>query len=213
MLSTLLAWAALQIAAAAAVREPAPAVEGAALEAVFAEPRPWLGRRVRATFQLEALPETWNPFLTRFGTRDWVAAAVWGDGQFLWREEQHARPLGLVFARRGGPIAERLAAAETYQRFTAELEVRELFLGLPWAEVVALAPEELFVGEGAILHASRALKLIASGDWQLAREDLLRASAAPLPAHARAELERLRSLCDAGIAERARRMIAPRRLR
>ncbi len=189
---------------------PAPAP--VALEAVFEDPRAWMGSELRATFQLKALPETWNPYVTRFGTRDWIAAEVWGDGQFLWREEEHARPLGLVFARRGSSAAEALAAARPYERFTARLAVRQVFLGRPWAEIQELTPEKLAVGEGTILHASRALKLMASGDWQLAREDLVRASAALLPAHAQAELERLRLECEAGIAERARRVIPPRRL-
>jgi len=209
VIAMLCVFALLQFAAA----HPPEAAPRAALEAVFEEPRAWVGRELRATFQLAALPETWNPYVTRFGTRDWVAANVWGDGQFLWLEDEHATPLGLVFARRGSPAADVLSAASPYGRYTARLGVRQVFLGRPWAEILELSPEESAVDEGTILHASRALKLMASEDWQLAREDLLRASAALLPDHARAELERLRLVCEEGLAERARRVIGPRRLK
>lgn len=200
----------LQLGAAVQAADAAPVV---ALEAVFEEPRPWVGREVRATFQLASVPETWNPYVTRFGTQDWVAAEVWGDGQFLWQEEEHASPLGLVFARRGSPAAAVLAGAAPYGRYTARLGVRQVFLGRPWAEILEIEAEELAVDEGTILHASRALKLMASGDWQLAREDLMRASAPLLPEHARAELERLQQVCEAGLAERARRVLPPRKLK
>jgi hypothetical protein len=210
MIAALCFRALLELCAALPAAEAAPA---AALEAVFEEPRAWVGREFRGTFQLAALPESWNPYVTRFGTRDWVAAEVWGDGQFLWLEEEHARPLGLVFARRGSPAAAVLAGASPYRRYTARFGVRQVFLGRPWAEILEIAPEERAVDEGTILHASRALKLMTSGDWQLAREDLMRASAPLLPEHARAELERLQQVCEAGLAERARRVLPPRRLK
>lgn len=177
------------------------------LEALFARPRPWLGREVRFTFQLAELPEHWNPFMTRFGTRDHVAARVWGDGQLLWREDEFASPLGLVFAARGSEPARVLAEAGRYQRFTARARVVEVFAGAPWAELLELVPERRAVVEGSILHAGRALRLMAAGDWQLAREDLVRAGAAALPEHAREELDRLLARCDAAIAERAARRV------
>jgi hypothetical protein len=186
---------------------PVPVTPVLDLEALFDQPRPWLGREVRFTFQLAELPEQWNPFMTRFGTRDHVAARVWGDGQLLWREDEFASPLGLVFASRGSAAASVLAEAGRYQRFTARARVVEVFAGDPWAELIELVPESRAVVEGSILHAGRALRLMAAGDWQLAREDLVRASAAALPDHAREELHRLLARCDAAIAERAARRV------
>ena len=210
MIAALCVLAVLQVGEALLAAQAAPA---AALEAVFEEPRAWVGREFRATFQVASVPASWNPYVTRFGTDDWVAAEVWGDGQFLWVEEEHAHPLGLVFARRGSAAAAVLTAACPYGRYTARFGVRQVFLGRPWAEILEIAPEECAVDEGTILHASRALKLMTSGDWQLAREDLMRASAPLLPDHARAELDRLRQVCEEGLAERARRVLPPRRLK
>ena len=194
---------------AQASTSPAPAAVG--LEALYDDPRPWFGREVRFTFQLAELPELWNPGMTRFGARDFVAVRVWADGQLLWREADWSNPVGLVFARRGEPLAEALGAAPTYARFTARGRVVEVFLGRPWIELTELRAEGRSIGEGTILHASRALRLMASEDWQLAREDLLRATAGPLPEHAREALRSLLATCEEGLRTRAARRVPVQR--
>jgi hypothetical protein len=184
-----------------------PPVATAALEEVFADAVPWLGREFRAAFQVQSLPETWNPYLTRFGPRDYTAVRIWGDGQFLWEAEAWDNPLGLVFARRGSAAEELLADAAPYARFEAQLRVRQVFLGQAWAEIVALRPLRRQVGEGTILHAGRALQLMNGDSWKLALEDLHRAAIPSLPRHALDELERLSKICQEQVSTRAARRI------
>jgi len=207
---------ALLLATAAAPRGPARDEGGAppqqprhvALEEVFDDPVAWLGLEARGTFQLQELPPSWNPYLTRFGTGDWVAARIWSDGQFLWRQEEFEHPLGLIFARADTPAALALAEARPYDRFEVRLRVDQVFRGLPWAEVVELVPLPRKVDEGSILHASRALHLMAGASWKLAISDLARATVPSLPVHALDELHRLRSECEAQMfaARRSRRL-------
>lgn len=179
----------------------AEAHDGAPVDLAFGElqeqaPR-WLGRRVRFSFQFESSPPSWNPYLTRFGTQDYVAAMGWGDDQFLWRAEEFEAPRVLVFARRGTPAAQTLAGAHTYSRFEVVGRVSQIFLGLPWIEVESAERLPQETGEGAILHASRALRAMEGGDWSRALEDLARAEISNLPDAARAELARLRAICEA----------------
>lgn len=156
----------------------------------------WLGARVRFTFQFQDSPSVWNPYLTRFGTNDYVGAVGWGDDQLLWRAEDFEAPCVLVFARRGSPAAALLDSARTYSRFEVVGRVSQVFLGLPWIEVetVERLPQE--TGEGAVLHASRAVRAMEAGDWGRALEDLARAEVSNLPPPARDELARLRSICE-----------------
>jgi hypothetical protein len=177
------------------------------LEEVFADPVPWLGREFRTAFQVHSTPSSWNPYLTRFGASDYAAARVWGDGQFLWEVDVFENPLGLVFARRGAGADAQLAAAEPYARFEATLRVRQVFLGQAWTEIVELHPLRRQVGEGTILHAGRALHLMAGDSWKLALEDLHRAAIPSLPRHALGELERLSKICAEQVATRAARRI------
>jgi hypothetical protein len=51
------------------------------------------------------------------------------------------------------------------------------------------------VGEGCVLHATRAVELMAQQQWKLAIEDLDRALASNLPERARDELARLQQSC------------------
>jgi hypothetical protein len=162
---------------------------------VWKHPLDHLGKTMQVTFQVQALPATWNPYLTRFGPGDWVAVSVWGDDQFLWERAEFDRPLGLLFARRGTGMAQELAEAASYQRFSAEVVERQVFMGKPWIEIRSLKRHEQHLTEGSLLHASRAVTLMGAEQWELAKEDLARALATDLPVHARAELERLRSLC------------------
>ncbi|HVS17131.1 MAG TPA: hypothetical protein VMT18_00930 [Planctomycetota bacterium] len=157
----------------------------------------WLGRRVRFTFQFESSPPVWNPYLTRFGTQDYVGAVGWGDDQFLWLADEFDAPGVLVFARRGTPAAKALAEANPYARFEVVGQVSQLFLGLPWIELESAERLPQETGEGAILHASRALRAMQAGHWSRALDDLARAEISNLPDAARAELARLRAVCEA----------------
>lgn len=156
----------------------------------------WLGRRVRFTFQFQSAPAVWNPYLTRFGTDDYVGAVGWGDDQFLWRAEDFDAPSVLVFARRGTPAAQALAGARLHWRFEVVGRVSQLFLGLPWIEIETAERLPQETGEGAVLHASRALRAMDAGEWGRALEDLARAEISNLPPHAREELARLRAICE-----------------
>lgn len=157
----------------------------------------WLGARVRFTFQFQASPPVWNPYLTRFGTNDYVGAVGWGDDQFLWRAEDFESPCVLVFARRGTSAATLLASARTYSRFEVVGRVSQVFLGLPWIELETAERLPQETGEGAVLHASRAVRAMEAGDWSRALEDLARAEISNLPPQALGELARLRSICEA----------------
>ncbi len=175
---------------------------GATLEELNQAPADWIGRRVRFVFQFHSAPEAWNPYLSRFGKRDYLAARCWSDAQVLWKADEYDAPAGMLFARRGSAAAEALAAAPVYGRYEAVGLVRQVFLGRAWIDVerVERLPEE--VGEGAILHASRALRSMETCAWKLALEDLARAEASNLPPHARAELAALREECEAALAPR-----------
>ncbi len=188
-------------------RPQEPPIPRASLAEVFADPVPWLGREFRAVFQLQSTPASWNPYLTRFGSGDYAAARVWGDGQFLWEVEAWKNPVGLIFARRGTLAQEQLASAATFARFEARLHVRQVFLGRAWTEIVELRPLPRQIGEGTILHAGRALQLMNGDSWKLALEDLHRAAIPSLPRHALDELARLNRVCEEQVARRAARRI------
>jgi hypothetical protein len=51
------------------------------------------------------------------------------------------------------------------------------------------------IGEGSILHATKALEHMGEKRWQLALDNLDRAAVGDMPEAARAELRRLRDLC------------------
>jgi hypothetical protein len=167
------------------------------LETLLDEPTDWLGRTVRFSFQFHSAPPSWNPYLTRFGAADYVAAIAWCDDQLLWDEDEFGDPRALLFARRGMDVGDALARGTQYARYEAVGVVSQVFLGHPWIEVARLErlPEE--VGEGAILHATRALRSMEQGEWRLALQDIARAEASNLPPPARAELARMRARCEA----------------
>lgn len=167
------------------------------LETLLDEPAAWLGRTVRFSFQFHSAPPSWNPYLTRFGPEDHVAAIGWCDEQLLWDVAEFESPRALLFARRGTEVGEALARGTRFARYEAVGLVSQVFLDHPWIEVARLErlPEE--VGEGAILHATRALRSMEQGEWRLALQDIARAEASNLPPSARAELARLRARCEA----------------
>lgn len=176
---------------APATGEPAPAT----LAALGADPLAHLGREVTFRFAVESFPETWNPFLTRFGRDDYIAVSAWADEQQLWLREEWENPAATLFARRGS-IAERvIEGAPRYARFEATGRVRQVFLGRPWIEVERVQRLASELGEGTLLHASRAMQRMQAGQWTLAAQELERALAVDVPAHAREALDALRRDC------------------
>jgi len=175
-------------------RDP-PRVE---LDRLRTECGAWAGRTVRFTLQLEGTVPSWNPYLTRFGTASHVAWRAWSGGQLPWRREDYEDPAPRLFAARGSEPARAIAHAVRFERFEAVGVVRAVFLDEPWIEVLELEPLGESIGAGTVLHASRALRLIGDGQWDLARSELDRARVPDLPEHALAELDRLLRVVDEG---------------
>lgn len=156
----------------------------------------WLGRRVRVVVQLDARVETWDAWVSHFHPAAWTRLSVWADEQFLWRREEWEQPWSHLYARSDTPAAALLSNAGRFRRFELEVDVREHLLGEARLEVLRATPLSESVGEGAILHASRAMDLLDRGLAALAKAEFERAQAGRLPEHARAELARLMAGCD-----------------
>jgi len=174
---------------------PVEAVESSLVD-LRHTPAAWLGKPVRFIVQFRGVEDTWNPFHTRFGTADWQGFTGWADERFTWDPEVYEAPSPRLFVRRGSAAPDTLAAATAHGRFEVEAVVREVFLDEPWIEVFALTPLGEHVPPGTILHVNRGRTFLSEGHLGMAREQFDRALAAPLPAHARVEIERLRGLCD-----------------
>ncbi len=160
------------------------------LSALRKDPAPHLGTEVRCTVQFHRALEDWEPFLSRFEPRAWLAIEAWPDESFVWEAAVFDDPATRIFVRRGSAGAKLLGAARTYARFEIRARVSELFLGEPWLEVLEATPLAGEVGEGTILHLSRARGLAAYEQWDLALEQYERAKAGPLPMHALGAIER-----------------------
>lgn len=166
------------------------------------EPQEHLGRSVRVRFQVESVPASWNPYLTRFGSHDWLGLRVWADEQFLWEREAWENPAARVFARRGSIADEVLRDAPRMARFEALAHVRQVFLGEPWLEVELVQRITSSIGEGSVLHAERALEHLEKEQWRNALDNFDRALVGQMPEVARAELRRLRELAASSIVKR-----------
>lgn len=177
----------------------------ATLAELRADPSAFLGRRVRLRLQFARVLETWNPWLTRFGSGDWIGLAAWSDTAFTWERGVFEDPLERIFVRRSTAVAALVDRAAPYRRFEVEAVVREVFLDEPWIELESARPLTEFVGEGSILHAARGRELMVQENWELALDQLERALVGPLPAAALAELERLAELCRVELQPRATR--------
>lgn len=153
-----------------------------------ARPATHLGQEVRFTLQFRGLVEDWNPYLSRFEPGRWIAVEAWPDENFTWNRPVFERPVGRLFLRRGGGFEPLARRARPYQRYEVHGRVREVFLGEPWIELLELVPLEGEVGEGTILHVSRARDFASEGQFELALDQYARARAAPLPPHALAAL-------------------------
>ena len=194
--------------ARSAIQDAPASVPEVDLAELCRQPAEQLGRSARIVFQVHELPATWTAYETRFDAGSYVAVSAWGDYQVLWQKREWENPLALLFARRESAPARQLAAARPYDRFAAVVSVREVFLGRPWLEIERLQPLTDHVTEGCVLHAARAITLMAAGEWRLAREDLARARAGDLPEHVARALEELAAACEAEIL--VRRKAAPR---
>lgn len=157
-------------------------------------PGQYLGQRVRLQIQFHSPLATWDPFMTRFGQREFTAVRAWADEQFPWVATDFETPAARLFMRRGSEPERVLASARRSARYEVVAVVREVFLGRPWVEAFAARPLVEEIGEGTLIHARRAIELSEAGAWKLSEAEYERAITPTLPAHARAELERLREL-------------------
>jgi hypothetical protein len=154
-----------------------------------------VNKRLRLVLQFRTRVPTWSPYLTRFGTRDFVAYQFWGDEQRLWQiEEFQCAPVRL-FARKQSLADWTLEKTQMYARFEVEISVREIFLDQPWAEIESVTPLDEHVSEGTLIHASRAIELMQSKSWKLAENEFDQALAGLLPPDAKRELENMRDEC------------------
>ncbi|MBL8860493.1 MAG: hypothetical protein JNK02_00635 [Planctomycetes bacterium] len=169
------------------------------------------GSEVRFRIQVQGRLDRWRPGPTRFGPGAYAAVAAWADEQFPWDEAEFENPRVRVFVRRGAELDRTLASARAHQRFEVRGIVREVWNDRPWVELVAVKPLPEEIGEASVFHAARALERMADGAFQLAEEALQQALSAPLPAHAREELGRLRTICAAEIADPKPTPIRPRK--
>jgi hypothetical protein len=155
----------------------------------------YVNQHARVVLQFQSRVGAWNPYLTRFGTRDYAAFQFWSDDQLLWnKNEFDAAPVRL-FARKAGAGEWALETAQPYARYEIQVVVREIFLDQPWAEIEAVIPLAERVSEGTIIHAGRAIELMQTKAWKLADNELDQAIVDSLPDHAKAELARLRDAC------------------
>ena len=171
---------------------------------LWKRPTAHLDHPLRLRVQMRGRLDSWNPFTTRFGDGEFSAWSAWGDRQFPWVEEQFRNPVARLFARRDSAAEWALENGKAHDRFELVGVVRTVFAGRPWFEVLSVKPLVRDIGEGCVLHASRALELMEQEAWQSAIAELERASSEGLPAHARAELERLVEECREGLARTPR---------
>ncbi len=178
--------------AASEETQPPPLV---AWQELVDHPSRYLGKTITLHAQFQARVEHWSAYLTRFGSSEFSAWQFWSDEQFPWVQAEYEQPRVRLFTRHGQPGEWALAGAKTYMRYELRVKVRELFLDLPWAEIEAATPTVEEISEGTNIHAARGIDLAGKGSLVLARTEFEHALEGLLPAHARAELERLRDAC------------------
>lgn len=184
--------------------EPGAGSPTVSILALGRRPELQLGETQHAVAQVCREVEDWSVFLTRYDPAVFRAFEVWADEQYLWIKEEFDAPQARLFVRRGTPAAAALAAATSYDRLELQLVVREMHAGRAWVEVTGARWSPHQTPKGSLLHAIRALELMERDGWTLAVGQLDRALAPDLPAHARAELERLRDECTSEIDALAR---------
>jgi hypothetical protein len=170
-----------------------------------AEPDRWLGRRARVVLQFCTLGEPWVPWTSRFGPKDFLRLEAWCDRQLPWIRAEYEAPAPFLFVRVGSVPAFVAEHAHPHERFSATVEVRELLQGEPRIEVTSLVRTYPAIGEGAVIHAAKAIELAAEEGYELALSEARRALASPLPDHARADLERRVEAWERAFAEQLAR--------
>jgi hypothetical protein len=213
-MSTFLPILALLVTASASERrtpEAAPPV--VSWKTLSDHPGDWLGKTVRLRVQLQGRVETWNPYLTRFGSRQFAAVQAWADEQYPWIKAEYDAPAVRVFLRRGEACDWALEKIEPNARFEMTGIVRETFLDLPWIELQEVLPLPERITEGTLIHAGKAQQLIQERAYARAESELDQAITDDLPPLARTELERLRTLCRQAVAldQRTNRSSSARR--
>ena len=158
-------------------------------------PSRYLGRTVTVYAQFHGRVQGWNPYLTRFSPHEYSAWQFWSDEQFPWVQSEYQTPRVRFFARHGKPGEWSLADAQPYARYRLHVKVRELFLDLPWAEIEGAQRTLEEISEGTNIHAARGLEMHDKASFALAQSEFEHALEGLLPAHARAELERLLEDC------------------
>lgn len=213
-MKSLLAWALV----VPCLLAPLPSQEArrATLVELRTAPARRLGEEVTLTLQFRARSESWNPYLSRFEPGRWLGLSAWPDEVFTWDAPSYDAPLTRLFVRRGTPLEETVRRAAPHQRFEATAVVREQFLGEPWIELTALKRLTEEVGEGTILHVTRARELAFEGNFDLALDQYERARSAPLPPHALAaileeelETREAREQAAANAGKKVRKITAP----
>ena len=187
------------------VADPAPPL--VTWEELCARPSRWIGKTVHLRIQYLEPVGTWNPYMTRFGPSRFAGVQAWADEQLPWIKSEYDAPLVRLFTLREGSCAWAFQSARRGDRFQVTAVVREVFLSLPWTEVVEVVPLPERIGEGTVIHAGRALDLMKRKAWKLAELEVDQAMTVNLPERARLELLRMKEHCRAK-AEEAKR---PRR--
>ncbi len=191
----------------------APTIPTTAWEDLATVPDGRLGELVQIHVQAHSRPTTWEPFLTRFSPTEYVCLKAWSDAQMPWVEEHYENPQVIVFARKGSPEARRLADADPHTRLVLAVIPRAFQAGMVWIEVIGAQPTRKQVTEGTVLHVEKALDLVGRDAPGLARDQLVRALAAPLPDHARRAIAVLVARCDRSLEIIEARTAAFRRRR
>jgi hypothetical protein len=166
-----------------------------AWQELFDHPSLYLGRTVKVYAQFHGRVEGWSPYLTRFSPYEFSAWQFWSDEQFPWVQTEYQTPRVRFFARHSRPGEWALSDAQPYARYELLVRVRELFLDLPWAEIEGAQRTLEEISEGTNIHAARGIELFEKQSFALAQSEFEHALEGLLPAHARAELERLLEAC------------------
>ena len=162
---------------------------------VAERPLEYVGRELRVALQFHSLEEDWNPFVTRFSPRNYLAVRGWADEQLPWVESEFERLPVRVFVPRGTSLEGFFRIGQRHERILVTGIVREVFAGQPWMEVLAAEATQEAIPEGSVLHVVRALEFESQKAYGLALGELDRALAAPLPLHAYDALLEIKKRC------------------
>lgn len=159
------------------------------------QPATYVGKEVRLAFQFHSLEPSWNPFVTRFAPRRYVAVRGWADEQLPWIQGEFERTPVRVFVPRNTFLEGFFRLGERHERIVVTCVTREVFAGQPWIEVLDAEASFESIPEGTVLHVGRALAFEEQEAYGLALGELDRALAAPLPMHAYDALLEIKKRC------------------